>query len=130
MATRTEEINRIDDVSSVDPASEINREHQLARAAFQRGLEHARRCGELLIREKDRLDHGQFLPWLREHCEFSERMASGYMRIARKWPTLEARLEDRQRVADLPVREALALLADPKPKNVPRTITSEPPDTA
>ena len=39
----------------------------------------------------------------------SERTAQAYMRVARDWPTLEAKA---QRVADLPLRDALALLAE------------------
>ena len=38
-----------------------------------------------------------------------ERTAQGYMRVAREWSALEAKA---QRVADLPLRQALALLAD------------------
>jgi len=57
------------------PAPEINREHRLAGAMVQRGLQHARRCGELMMQHKARLGHGQFTQWVSEHCQFSARTA-------------------------------------------------------
>jgi hypothetical protein len=73
-------------------------------------LQHAKRAGDLLRQARAHCEHGSWLPWLREHCpSVSPRTAQAYMRIAREWPTLEAKA---QRVAYLPVREALDLLAD------------------
>jgi len=89
-------------------ADDINREHERARACVAQGLEHAKRAGELLQQAKATLPHGDWLTWLREHCEVSERTAQGYMRLARCWPQLEA---NPQRVADLSLREALTTLA-------------------
>jgi hypothetical protein len=96
-------------------ATEINAEHAAALSAVRSGLEHARRAGALLIEAKAALEHGAWLPWLAEQCpRILERTAQGYMRLAREWPRLEA-AGNTQRVADLPLREALLILAEPKP---------------
>ncbi len=91
-------------------AEQITCEHALAREAARSALEHARVAGELLLQAKEQVAHGEWLPWLGTNFEFSERTAQGYMRLSRQWPELEAKA---QRVADLSVREALHLLAEP-----------------
>ena len=91
-------------------AVEINRAHAGVQRCVAQGLEHARRAGELLAEAKAALPHGDWLPWLAEHCDMPERTAQAYLRVAAHWPTLEAKA---QRVADLPLRQALALLAEP-----------------
>jgi hypothetical protein len=91
-------------------ARRINKAHAAATQAAHRALEHARRAGELLIQAKAHVPHGEWLPWLETNCpDVAERTAQAYMRVARRWPELEAKA---QRVADLPMRQALALLAD------------------
>jgi Protein of unknown function (DUF3102) len=75
---------------------------------MQRGCEHAINAGRLLIEAKAQLEHGQWLPWLQEHCQVSERTARPYMRLARHAAELEA---NRQRDAGLTVRGAIELLA-------------------
>lgn len=93
-------------------AADIRESHEAAIAAGRSALEHARCAGELLVEAKRQVGHGTWLVWLRDHCPtLSARTAQVYMRIAREWPALEAKA---QRVADLPVREALALLATPQ----------------
>ena len=94
----------------VSLVAEINSAHDAVCAALSAGLVHARRAGELLLRAKAELEHGDWLPWLTVHCPaIRERTAQGYMRVAREWSALEAKAP---RVADLPLRQALALLAD------------------
>jgi hypothetical protein len=99
-------------------ATQINAEHQAAGQAAQSALEHARRAGELLIEAKAALSHGTWLPWLAEHCPtIPERTAQAYMRVAQRWTELA--VGDPQRVADLPLRQALALLTEPRPEPEP-----------
>ena len=92
-------------------ATQINREHQEAEAAATRSLQHVRRAGELLTQVKAQVGHGGWGPWLEQHFEGSARTAQTYMRIASRFEELESKT---QRVADLPLREALALLAEPR----------------
>ena len=41
--------------------------------------------GQRLIEAKETLPHGEWLPWLTEQVEFSERTAQYYMQLAREW---------------------------------------------
>lgn len=91
-------------------ADEIRSEHEQVGIAMRSALVHAMRVGELLIEAKAQIGHGCWLPWLEEHCDLAERTAQAYMRLYRDRDRL-----DPQRVADLSVREALGLLAEPKP---------------
>ena len=100
--------------------------HEAAVAAGSSALAHARDAGELLTRAKAAVPHGAWLPWLAQHCpSIPERTAQAYMRIARLWPALEAKAP---RVADLPLRQALALLDEPKPS--PTDVATEAIDLA
>jgi hypothetical protein len=60
-------------------AARIKAEHEACTAALKRGIEHAVAAGKLLIEAKAQLPHGQWLPWLREHCQIPERSARRYM---------------------------------------------------
>ena len=62
--------------------------------------------GRCLIEAKDMLPHGEWLPWLNERVEFSERTERNFMRLAREWT-------NRQTLADLGAAKALTLLALP-----------------
>jgi hypothetical protein len=90
--------------SLADLAASIRAEHQGARAAIKRGIEHAMAAGDLLIEAKAQVPHGQWLLWLREHCDVPERTASHYMRLARRRAEIG-------KVADLTVQEAVAAVA-------------------
>ena len=88
-------------------------------------MEHARDAGEALSAAKAQLDHGQWLPWLEENCPtVSSRVAQMYMRIARSWQELQA-AANTKRVSHLPLREALALLADPTDDQALPTTTED-----
>lgn len=70
------------------------------------GMVHAAvRAGELLMQAKAAVPHGEWGQWLAEHCTIAPRTAQAYMRLAEALPTLPP--QDAQRVADLPLREAL-----------------------
>lgn len=65
--------------------------------------------GARLIEAKSLLSHGEWLTWLSEKVEFSERSAQNYMRLAREWSNPQA-------LADLGAAKALALLSLPEPE--------------
>jgi hypothetical protein len=64
-------------------AAEIRRAHadvyEAATVAAQRAID----AGHALIEAKGLVQHGEWLPWLREHCALAERSAQLYMKIAR-----------------------------------------------
>ncbi len=94
--------------SLADLAARIRVEHEAASLSLKQSVEHAMAAGALLIEAKAQFKHGQWLPWLRDRCAMSERTAQLYMRVAKNGDAIEA---NAQRVADLTLNEAAALLA-------------------
>jgi hypothetical protein len=79
----------------VHPEDEINHEHELAVMAGENAALHALRCGQLLLVQKGKLDHGDFEPWIQEHCKFSLRTSQVYTQIAKAQSSalIEAEIE-------------------------------------
>ena len=77
---------------------------------MQRGCEHAINAGRLLIEAKAQLAHGQWLPWLEDHCQVSERTAQAYMQCARGIAKL-AMTNPQRPLRISPFRDALHTLA-------------------
>lgn len=94
--------------SLADLSARIRVEHHATSAALKSSVEHAMAAGDLLIEAKELVPHGQWLPWLAENCELSERTAQLYMRTAKNREAIE--LQIRNGVADLTLNEAAALL--------------------
>jgi hypothetical protein len=86
-------------------ATLIQQRHEAVAASLKEAVSNAIAAGELLLEAKKQVGHGEWLPWLAENCDISERTAQAYMRLAR------APLEMRNAVADWPLREALAAIA-------------------
>jgi len=63
--------------------------------------------GKMLMDVKSRLEHGQFLNWLRDKVNFSQSTANNFMRIAREIPRTPG-------LVTLPYTKALALLDVPE----------------
>lgn len=78
---------------------------EILRCKSQAG-ESIMRIGQCLIEAKEQLPHGEWLPWLNEKVEFSERTAQNFMRLARSY-------SNPQDLADLGYAKALTLLALP-----------------
>lgn len=74
--------------------------------AKQAGGEAILTIGRCLIEAKESLPHGEWLPWLNERAELSERAARRFMRLAREWSNPTA-------LSDLGATKALTLLALP-----------------
>jgi hypothetical protein len=91
-------------------AVEIRQAHAEVEQTARRSFEAMLVAGDRLIEAKVLLKHGQWRPWLREHCKIPPRTASLYMDLARNRPTLE-RARQNGNVADLSVRGALAVIA-------------------
>jgi hypothetical protein len=65
--------------SLADLAGRIQNEHKAVSTSLKESVAHAMAAGDLLIEAKAQLDHGQWLPWLRDHCKVFERMAQRYI---------------------------------------------------
>ena len=63
--------------------AQIKIEHDACLSAVRTSIEHAIKAGALLEEAKGLLKHGQWLPWLSDHCGLSDRIAQRYMRLAR-----------------------------------------------
>lgn len=95
----------------------INEEHALAEQYATMAIHRAHRAGDLMLAAKQRVAHGQWLPWLKANCPtIKDRTARAYMQLARNWATLESKTAT---VADLTINEALKLLAEPRPEPEP-----------
>jgi hypothetical protein len=68
--------------SLTDLAARIKAEHTKSQTAIKRGLGHAIAAGHLLNEAKAQLKHGQWLPWLQDHCGVPVRSAQRYMELA------------------------------------------------
>ena len=77
--------------------------------AKRRGGEAILTIGRCLTEAKQAIPHGEWLPWLNERVELSERAAQRFMRLSREWsnPTT---------LSDLGASKALMLLALPEPE--------------
>jgi DNA N-6-adenine-methyltransferase (Dam)/Protein of unknown function (DUF3102) len=102
-----------------DLAQEIEREHAAAARDARSAMEHAIRCGELLLQAKAALAHGEWLPWLEANTTVSARQSQRYMRLA------SATLAGKYNVAShSTIDGALALLAERDSSHVLRVMTS------
>jgi hypothetical protein len=90
-------------------ATRINEFHSAAERDAKSAMMHALNAGSLLSEAKAQVPHGEWEQWVRENCTLAPRTANAYMRLAKKLPQLPE--PDRQRVADLPVREAVRAIA-------------------
>jgi hypothetical protein len=102
-------------VVTISLAEQINAAHERCEHEARNALAAAIAAGKLLIDAREKIAHGKWLPWMRGNLKFSERTAQGYMRVARRAGKLES---NTQRVADLPLREALRVLAEPRQQAV------------
>jgi hypothetical protein len=104
-----------------DLATQINEAHEQCVEAYKSSLYFARTAGALLIEAKSQLQHGQWLPWLRENTSVAERTAQAYMQVSRDW----AVLEESAAIADLSFRDALKLLSQGEEATEPLMLEAE-----
>src|SRR5262249_36631285 len=77
--------------------------------SYRSSVGHAIDVGELLKEAKDRVGHGNFEAWLKEHCNLSFRTARRYMKLAENRTEIEAQFKSAN-VADLTLSGAQRLL--------------------
>jgi hypothetical protein len=93
------------------------------RDAHGSAFQHALEAGNCLLKAKCLVNRGEWLPWIRDHCQISVRTAQTYMRLANEVGHLIAPYEgddedadepNTQRVAYLSVRRAIKTIARPR----------------
>jgi len=95
-------------------ADRINAAQNHVTTSLKAALKYAVEAGQALNEARDLVPHGEWSKWLSANCEVSDRSARNYMRLARELPKLKP--EERQRVAELPLREAMKMIAAAKPE--------------
>lgn len=90
-------------------AAQINDAAREAERHARGATENALIVGAMLIEAKKLVTHGEWDNWILQNCEIAPRTVQAYMRLARTLPQLDA--PKAQRVADLPVREAVRAIA-------------------
>jgi hypothetical protein len=99
-----------------EPVARIAEAFAKIQGAERGTLKYAREIGKLLREQKKKVGHKYWTSWVADHCPFSKRTASDYMRISKQWGDIEDAADAKgQHAADLTIREALDLLA-PKEK--------------
>jgi Protein of unknown function (DUF3102) len=109
------------EIDDLDALAKAVREHLQASAnAAQNFLEHTLDAGDALIRAKEQVKHGEWLPWLKS-CDLSADTAERYMKLARHRAELNS-----ARVRNFSLSAALKLVAKKKPVDGPKAKKSKP----
>jgi hypothetical protein len=114
-------MGKLANIPGANLVAKINTAHRQAAGHFGKVLDYATECGRLLKEAKALVPHGEWLPWLSEHTEVSERSSQRYMQIADNWSAIQLEIGKSDTVADLDLglNGALKLIAKPKPKPKP-----------
>lgn len=115
-------------------ATQINTAHRAAVSNAQKvfeysdkSMEYAAECGRLLLRAKEGVPHGEWLPWIEANLEFEERQAQKYMRVAKNWEAIEAaKAKSEPGTYFGSINGALRLIAKPQPE--PKSGEDDEPD--
>jgi hypothetical protein len=73
-------------------APKIVKEHEASVSTYRKGLEHAKKAGELLKKAKDLCDKAGKLwePWLKATANITRQHAANYIRVFDNWAKVEA----------------------------------------
>ena len=110
------------DMSGLSPlAKRINDAAAAAEQHARSAVDHALTVGGLLIQAKSQVPHGHWDAWLTANCTVAPRTAQAYMRLSKKVLLLQD--AKAQRVADLPLRDAMRAIAT-SPDAPPRSAST------
>jgi hypothetical protein len=96
--------------SLTDLAARIYAGHVAVQESLKLAVKCAMDTGDMLLEAKEQVGHGEWMDWLRDHCDMSQRTANLYMRLAKNRKVIEATGD----VAGLTLNSAARLLASPK----------------
>lgn len=100
-------------ISTQKPVGQILKLHAEILDAARTSLPKAIKIGELLTGLKDKMEHGQWLPWIQKNLSFSDRTAARYIKCFSE----RDRLGKFDSVTNL--TEAYELLSEPKTEPAP-----------
>ena len=101
----------------------------IARSAESSALEHAKRCGELLLAAKAANGHGGWEAWRNENTGIPSSTASLYQRIAERWNEVKELKITSLKAIDRHFREAKRLKSNPQPRvELPKPLELKPGD--
>lgn len=94
-----------------DLAAAINDAVRAAQQHAASAVQAAVCAGALLVQAREAIPFGEWDAWLRQHVDVAPRTARAYMQLSKRLGEMSA--EDRQRVAELPLRQAMAAITTP-----------------
>lgn len=71
----------------------IAEQHLAVLAGYRNGIQHAKRCGELLNEAKKQIPHKKWLGWLKANTKISVRTSNQYKQLATHWGLAETLLK-------------------------------------
>ncbi len=103
-------------------AEKANQAHKQAQSAARQVMKHAVEAGELLLKAKEDMGHGDFTKWLKETFDGTPRHARRYMRLATA--AAQERIDPAEHSS---LREAESLLRDQDAEETPEEYEPEVP---
>ncbi len=108
----------------------VNESHRAVRDSLGDNLFKRKQIGDALAEMRERVQHGHWLAWVEENCEFAKRQAQNYLKISECWEALQEKLAKAHPTALLKLEDsgmdaALRLLRKPKKKKKPKRPESE-----
>lgn len=94
-------------------ARKANEAHVAAQSAAATAVEQALESGRALLEAKDLCRHRTWLKWLAEHFKAGRGTAQAYMREAKRWHLLVAKVPN---ATQLPLRHVLKLMSNVVPR--------------
>ncbi len=94
---------------------EINANHRECIKSGNDALKHAIQAGELLVKLKECVKHGEFQPLIESRCDFSLTSAKTYIKIATDLPAV-LKTSGKTAGADMTIRGGMKLIAEAKPQ--------------
>lgn len=98
-----------------DLSGNINSLHEKASESAENAVIYAIQCGQKLIEVKQRVGHGNFLPWLVDNFKGSQQTANSYMRVAANYKQ-GSNLPSNEKPES--IREALRQLSAPTEREI------------
>jgi len=89
-------------------ADELNRLHAGIEGKMRSTVQDAIRAGEILSQVKERLRHGDFLPWITANCRFSNKTAEKYIAVNKYARKIESSSNLQEAYAQIETLEAQA----------------------